>query len=55
MSYLTNFVHAQPIAEPTTAKATTTEKTKAVTRKDTTTKILLFVAIVTCVVLAVNI
>ncbi len=55
MSYTTNFVHAQPVAEVKSAKATATQKAKAVTRKDTTTKILLFVAIVTCVVLAVNI
>lgn len=55
MSYSSSFVQAQPIAETRTAKVDTAQKAKAITRKDTTTKVLLFVAIIACVALAVSI
>lgn len=57
MSYVSSFVHAEPTAKLVAAeKATPTiDPTKAITKKETTTKIILFIAIVTCIVLAVNI
>jgi len=58
MSYVSTFVHTQPTAKivvteskPVEAKA----KASVVSRKETVTKILLFTAIMVCLVLAVTI
>lgn len=56
MSYVTSpFVQAQPTAKivVTEHKVATDQRVQAVTRKETTTKILLFVTILACLVLAV--
>ncbi len=58
MSYVSSFVQAQPTAkivvtENKPAKAVT--QVSAVARKEATTKIFLFVAILTCLVLAIAI
>lgn len=59
MSYATSsFVQAQPaqvIVKPVETAKAQTKKVQAAVRKEATTKILLFVAIVACLVLAVNI
>lgn len=57
MSYVSSFVHAQPQTEivVTERKVEQPVRVSAVAKKEATTKILLFVAIITCLVLAVNI
>ena len=58
MSYVSSFVHAQqPTATITVTdnKAAHATKAKAIAKKEATTKILLFVAILACLALAVNI
>ena len=59
MSYATSsFVQAQPaqvIVKPVETAKAQTKRVQASVRKEATTKILLFVAIVACLVLAVNI
>lgn len=57
MSYVSSFVHAEPTAKLVAAEKATpkVDPAKAITKKETTTKIILFIAIVTCIVLAVNI
>lgn len=57
MSYVSSFVHAQPQTEivVTERKIEQPARVSAVAKKEATTKILLFVAIITCLVLAVNI
>lgn len=58
MSYVSSFVHAQ---QPTANIVVTETKTvnytpaKSIVKKEATTKILLFVAIIACLALAVNI
>jgi hypothetical protein len=57
MSYSSSFVQAQPTAEiaATSIKTATKNHASAVIKKEITTKILLFIAIISCLVLAVNI
>mgnify|MGYP007037738944 CR=1 FL=1 len=57
MSYVSSFVHTQPTAKivVTENKPVQTAQVSAVARKESTTKIFLFVAILACLVLAVAI
>lgn len=57
MSYVSSYVHAQPQGNVVATENIVKQSAavKATVRKEATTKILLFVAIVTCLVLAINI
>lgn len=57
MSYVSSFVHAKPTTEILAKenKATHAKATSVAAKKELTTKIVLFAAIIICLVVAVNI